>query len=226
MVSVIIPTLNPGDALAPTLTALVPGAVEGVVREVIVADGGSADGTLAIAEAAGASVIHTTVGRGSQLAAGAAAARGDWLLFLHADTVLAEGWGREVRTFTAAAGSANSAGYFHFRLDHASRRARALERIVALRCWLLALPYGDQGLLISRALYDRIGGFGMLSIMEDVDIVRRIGRRRLRALASPATSSARRYRDAGYVRRMARNLSCLTLYFLGVAPQRLVRLYR
>lgn len=226
MVSVIIPTLNPGTGLLSTLEALVSGAVGGVVRQVVVVDGGSTDDTVAISEAAGAEVIRAQTGRGHQLAAGAKAARGDWLLFLHADTILDPGWVDEVGAFIAEGGNEMRAGYFRFRLDHGSWRARVLEWIVVLRCQVLALPYGDQGLLISRALYDQLGGFGALPLMEDVEFVRRIGRRRLRALSTIATSSARRYRADGYVRRMARNLACLVLYFLGVAPQRLVRLYR
>ncbi|MEE8246899.1 MAG: glycosyl transferase family 2, partial [Alphaproteobacteria bacterium] len=87
------------------------------------------------------------------------------------------------------------------------------------------LPYGDQGLLIHRDLYSRVGGFRPLPLMEDVDIVRRIGARRLVVLEAAALTSAARYRRAGYLRRSLRNLACLGLYFLGVPPRLLVRLY-
>lgn len=87
------------------------------------------------------------------------------------------------------------------------------------------MPYGDQGLLISRALYDRVGGFAAIPLMEDVELVRRIGRRRLAPVGAGITASARRYRNGGYIRRPLRNLVCLSLYFAGVAPARIVRLY-
>src|SRR5262245_19218454 len=99
MISVVIPTLNAEPSLAATLTSLVPGAVDGVVRQVIIVDGGSSDRTLRIAEDAGADVVRAERGRGAQLQAGAAAARFPWLLFLHADTVLDPGWEREASTF-------------------------------------------------------------------------------------------------------------------------------
>ena len=90
---------------------------------------------------------------------------------------------------------------------------------------MLALPYGDQGLLIARALYDEVGGFAAIPLMEDVDLVRRLGRRRLAPIAVPLYSSARRYLDEGYIRRPLRNLFCLSLYFAGVPPRRIARLY-
>ena len=102
---------------------------------------------------------------------------------------------------------------------------RRLERLVAWRCRALALPYGDQGLLISRALYEAAGGFRPLPLMEDVDLVRRLGRRRLAALPVRAVTSAERWRREGWRRRSARNLACLSLWFLGVPPGAIKRLY-
>src|SRR5437870_3580757 len=99
MISVIIPTLNAERCLAETLAALVPAAVDGLIREVIVVDGGSGDRTAAIVDAAGADLMRGSGGRGNQLAAGAARARFSWLLFLHADTALTPGWEREARQF-------------------------------------------------------------------------------------------------------------------------------
>lgn len=221
-ISVIIPTLDAAAALPAALTAL-SGAR--LVREIVVADGGSHDDTVAIGQAAGARVIVAERGRGPQLDAGATAASGDWLLFLHADCRLSPGWEEVAAAFVAAPDAASRAGYFAFALDDPSPAARRLERIVAWRCRMLGLPYGDQGLLIARPLYDAIGGFAALPLMEDVDLVRRLGRRRLVLLAAPAISSARRYRSGGYLRRPLRNLLCLSLYFAGVPPQRIARLY-
>jgi len=221
-ISVVIPALDAAAHLAPALAAV---AVPGLVREMIVVDGGSSDATVEIARAAGARVIVTERGRGQQLAAGARMAGGEWLLFLHADTVLAPGWAAEAGRFIAGSANRSRAATFRFALDEPRRRGRILEAGVALRNLLCALPYGDQGLLIGRDFYDLLGGFAPLPLYEDVEIVRRIGRRRLSLLATPAVTSAARYRRGGYLLRPLRNLCLLTMYFAGVAPGRLTRFY-
>jgi GT2 family glycosyltransferase len=160
-----------------------------------------------------------------QLAAGAAAASADWLLFLHADTRLQPGWAEAVRRFTADPANRQKAACFRFRLDDPSPQARRVERLVAWRCRRLGLPYGDQGLLIHRTYYDELGGFKPVPLMEDVDLVRRIGRRNIVMLAADALTSAARYRRDGYWLRPVRNLCLLSLYFLGVPPRWLARLY-
>ena len=196
-----------------------------LVREIIVVDGGSQDDTVAVARAAGAQVVAAPRGRGPQLAAGAAAASGEWLLFLHADCRLEPGWEEAARAFFATSLAAEQAGYFRLALDDEAPGARRVERLAAWRCRRFGLPYGDQGLLIARAMYQRVGGFAPLPLMEDVDLVRRIGRRRLVPLAARCLASARRYRRDGYWRRPLRNLLCLLLYFAGVAPRHIARLY-
>ena len=223
MLSIVIPTLDEAASLGRALAALAEGT--GLVREIIVADGGSRDGTQALATRRGARVVSTARGRGAQLAAGAAAATQPWLLFLHADTRLAPGWALAASRFVAAAGNERRAATFRFALDDDTPAARRLEAVVAWRCRALGLPYGDQGLLIARAFYDALGGFRPLPLMEDVDVVRRIGRGRLELLEVAAVTSAARYRRGGYLRRSARNLLCLGLYFLGLPPRALVRLY-
>jgi len=221
-ISVVIPTLDAAEELPEALAVLAGSAL---IREVIVSDGGSRDATIAIAETAGARVVSGARGRGPQLIAGAGAASGEWLLFLHADCRLSPGWEAAVARFIAAAGTAEHAGYFGFALDDAEPAARRLERIVAWRCRVLGLPYGDQGLLISRKLYDAVGGFAPLPLMEDVDFARRLRRRRLMPVEAQIVTSARRYRRDGYWRRPMRNLLCLSLYFAGVPPRRIARLY-
>jgi rSAM/selenodomain-associated transferase 2 len=221
MLSAVIPTLNAANTLPVTLAALTgPGSV---AADILVVDGGSTDGSIAVAETHGAQVVAAPRGRGLQLAAGAAAAGGDWLLFLHADTVPQPGWAEVVTDFMAGEGA--RAGYFRFALDDPSPEARRLERMVAWRCRALALPYGDQGLLISRQLYDAVGGYRPLPLMEDVDIVRRLGRRRLAELPAAAVTSAAKYRRDGWRLRSARNLGCLALYFAGVPPRLIRPLY-
>ena len=219
-ISVVIPTLNAVDGLESTLANLGDAA-----SEVIVVDGGSSDGTLLLAEQLGARLVKAERGRGVQMRAGAAAARGGWLLFLHADTKLGEGWQEDVRRFIGQPGNESRAAAFCFKLDDGDRAARRLERLVAWRCRRFGLPYGDQGLLIQRVFYERLGGFKPIPLMEDVDLVRRIGRQNIVMLDTDAVTSAARYRRNGYWRRSARDLLLLSLYWLGVPPRLLVRAY-
>ncbi len=213
-ISVVIPVLNAAHLLPPLLEQL-----KGL-GEVILADGGSTDG---VAQPHGARLIQAPRGRGTQLAAGAALAQGDWLLFLHADTRLEPGWEAAVQ---AALARPDLAHFFRFALDDPSPQARRLEAAVAWRCRRLGLPYGDQGLLISRALYDAVGGYQPIPLMEDVALVRRLGRARLAEMPARAVTSALRWRRDGWWRRSARNLATLSLYFAGVPPERLARFYR
>ena len=229
LLSIVIPTLDAAEVLGPTLAYAAPGtarlAEHGVAVEVVVADGGSRDGTADIARQHGARLVEAEAGRGRQLAAAAAAAEGTWLLFLHADTRPAPGWEEEVSAFIAQAANRGRAACFRFALDDRALAARLLERLVALRCRLFALPYGDQGLLIHRSLYEGLGGFRPLPMMEDVDLVRRLGRRRLAYLRTPAVTSAVRFRRGGYVPRMVRNLCCLLLFSVGVRAETVARIY-
>lgn len=228
MISVVIPTLNAERTLAPTLAALVPAVVDGVVQEAILVDGGSTDDTCVIADAAGTQLIHAPRGRGSQLDAGAAAAKGDWFLFLHADTVLEPGWVEEAQAFMERVESGrrnHAAAFFRFTLDDDGPMPRLVEWLVRLRCLLFALPYGDQGILISRRLYQQLGGFRPLPLMEDVDLVRRLKRQQMVMLKSRAVTSAQRYRSEGYLARGLRNVGLIVLYFLRVPTRVLTRLY-
>jgi rSAM/selenodomain-associated transferase 2 len=213
-ISAIIPTLNAGDGLASCLASLIE------ADEIIVADGGSTDATLAISRAAGAIIAASERGRGVQLAKGASAASGDALLFVHADTHLAPGWRALAERHLEIS---RQPACFRLKLDDPAWQARLVERAVALRTRLAGLPYGDQGLLVLRAAYDAAGGFRPLILMEDVDLIRRLARPVM--LDGDALTSATRWRRDGWARRSLRNLTCLSLWRLGVSPDRIARLY-
>lgn len=220
---IVIPTLNAAATIARTLSAVSVARGAWPCR-VVVCDGGSGDDTAAIAHRLGAQVISALPGRGGQLAAGAAGTS-DWLLFLHADTVLSARWVEAAGRFMDSPAGNESAGYFRLRFDSDSPRARTVERLAAWRCRTLGLPYGDQGLLIKRAFYERIGGYRALPLMEDVDLVRRIGRHRLVALDAKAKTSAARYERDGWTLRPLRNLFWLGLFALGVPPHLIAKIY-
>lgn len=215
----VIPTLNAGRALSACLAAL----HNSLVGEVLVVDGGSTDDTVTTALAGGARVIGPLPpSRGGQLAAGCAAADGTWLLALHADTRLEPAWAGAVRRHISE--HPDKAGWFGFALDDPRPVARLWEAGVEVRS-RLGLPYGDQGLLIPRTRYDAVGGYRDIPLMEDVDLVRRLGRRRLRSLDARAVTSAARYRRDGYLHRSARNWRLLARWFAGTDPADLARRY-
>ena len=219
-VSAIIPTLNAAAGLPATLAAL-----RGQVAEIIIADGGSSDGTVELAEAAGACVLMGGRGRGPQLRAAGEAATQPWLLAMHADTRPGPGWREAVERFIAEPKNTTKAAHFRFSLDDAVPEARRLEAMVAWRCRWLGLPYGDQGLLIARDFYQALGGYEPTPLMEDVALIRRIGRRRLVPLPADFITSAEKWRRDGWYARSARNLFCLSLWFAGVSPERIARVY-
>jgi glycosyltransferase involved in cell wall biosynthesis len=219
MISVVIPTLNSERLLPRCFDSLITAAVRGVVREVIVSDAGSSDGTLTIADAAGAHIVLAKKGRGVQLAEGVAQAKSDWLLFLHPETALEPGWEVEAESFIdQAAMERPQAAAFRFALEDFSGEARRAEAMAALRTALFALPYGDQGLLIPKRLYLKIGGYRALADMEDADIVRRIGRRRLVYLRARAVNVTRPHKSAW------RGFALILLHALRVPSRLLVNL--
>ena len=221
-VSIIIPTLNAGAGLPATLAHLAEGLQAGLIRELVISDGGSNDETCAVAEAAGALVVVGAPGRGGQLARGVAASGGEWLLVMHADTHLTPGWAEAVLTHLHD--KPQAAGYFRLAF-----RARGLApHLVAgwanLRARVLGLPYGDQGLLVSRALYDRAGGYPDIPLMEDVAMARAL-RGQLVQLSATALTSAERYQAQGWLRRGGQNLITLARYMAGSDPAILAKSY-
>jgi rSAM/selenodomain-associated transferase 2 len=220
-ISVVIPTLDAATQLPRAMEALFEGLQAGLIRELIVSDGGSGDATRAIAEAAGARWVAGPPGRGGQLARGCDAARAPWLLVLHADTQLAPGWTVAVEAALQRPGRAHV-----FRLAfRADGPAAALVAGWANRrtAWF-GLPRGDQGLLIHRALYARAGGYPDIPVMEDVALVRALPERPA-LMPAVARADAGRYLAEGWLRRGAGNLWTLARYLAGTPPERLARGY-
>lgn len=220
-ISVIIPALNEASVIGAALRHIPLN--EDI--EVIVVDGGSGDSTVKIAEASGARVIHTGAGRAQQMNLGAAAARGEILLFLHADTHLPGDFPRLVRQTLSRPGVV--AGAFRLRIDSPRWSLRVVEALANFRSSWLKMPYGDQALFLRSRHFRTAVGFSKLSIMEDFEFVRRLGRWGRIALAPAAVlTSARRWERFGVLRTTIVNQAMILAYLLGVSPARLARWYQ
>jgi rSAM/selenodomain-associated transferase 2 len=220
LVSVIVPLLADRDAVR----HLIPQIPLDLRVEIIVAEAGTEPWLESLSRGRpDITVIHTPPGRGRQMNAAAALARGEWLLFLHADSQLPSGW-LDLFDSTYVRGAVG--GWFQFALDDRAWQARLIERAVSWRVRLLRLPYGDQGLFVHRRTFAALGGYRDIELMEDVEFVRRmVGAGHVIELPCALTTSARRWRRDGWFRRSARNLTLLSLYFCGVPPRVLARWY-
>lgn len=219
-VSIVIPALNEAAVIAAAVQrarALAP-------REVLVVDGGSVDATAELARSAGAEVLAARRGRALQQNAGAHAARGAWLLFLHADCWLDARAADQIATVLARPGTTH--GAFRQRIAARGCVFRALEHGNAARVRLLGLPYGDQGIFVRRDLFWSLGGFPEVALLEDVLLAQRLRRiRRPALLTGPLHVSARRWQRQGVLRQTLRNWSILAAFAGGVSPDRLARFY-
>ncbi|MCZ4352250.1 TIGR04283 family arsenosugar biosynthesis glycosyltransferase [Roseovarius aestuarii] len=223
--SVVIPTWNAEDTLPALAADLMEGVEAGLIRELVVSDGGSQDATVHIAQSIGAEVIKGSASRGGQLRRGADAAQGAWLLFIHADSRLPEGWSKAVLAQIAQ----GTPAYFKLSFDASGLASRLVAGWANLRAARCALPYGDQGLLISRKMYDAAGGYQDIPLMEDVALARILDRMpgaRPVALPLSIRTSAARYQSEGWLSRGARNLLLLLRYLGGVDPHDLAQKYR
>ncbi len=219
-ISIIIPTLNEAANIANTLTSIQNASD----AEIIVVDGGSNDETVALARSCGAKVIISPPGRAGQMNEGAAAAEGEVLIFLHADTRLPEGFEHHVHQVLAHPGVA--AGAFELRIEAPLRRLRIIERIANLRSRKLQMPYGDQAIFLRADLFREVGGFPDMPIMEDFELIRRLRHRgRIIIAPAPAVTSARRWMNMGIWRTTLINQLAIIFYFLGVSPYRIAHWY-
>jgi rSAM/selenodomain-associated transferase 2 len=222
-VSIVIPTYNSADILPFCLASVFEGMADGLICEVIFADGGSSDTTKEIATEAGVLFLPCPKGRGSQLSAGIKAAKGDWLLILHSDTFLSDGWTQTVFPLLA---NPSKARFFKLRFNDMSISARLVAFWANLRSKFLGLPFGDQGLLISRGLYDQVGGYEDIPLMEDVAIARALRGHKQAAFDITATTGADRYLREGWFKRSLRNFWLLFQYKLGRSPANLAHHYQ
>jgi len=219
-ISIVVPALDEADEIGATLAS----ARDPSVREVIVVDGGSRDGTPERAAAAGARVVHAARGRASQMNAGAALARGDVLLFLHADTRLPPGFGPAVR---AALADGAVGGRFDVVLRGAHPLLAVVARLMSLRSRLTGISTGDQAIFVRRDVFERLGGFAPLPLMEDVELCRRLMRAgRTAALRLRVETSGRRWEEHGVVRTIVLMWTLRLAYACGVPAERLARAYR
>ncbi len=220
-ISIIIPVLNEANTIARVIST----ARNAENVEIIVADGGSSDGTVEIAQNRADRSISTTPGRATQMNAGAAASTGDILLFLHADTLLPRGYDSLVRQ--ALAKPSSVAGAFELKIDGRRLCLRLVETGVNWRSNFLQMPYGDQAIFLSSATFDKIGGFPDLPLMEDFEFVRRLKKQgRIEILPLPVLTSARRWQQVGVLKTTIVNQIVIIAYFLGVSPDRLAFWYR
>lgn len=215
-ISVIVPALNEAGCIAACLGSV---RAQGMDTEVLVVDGGSTDATADIA-ARHARVVRGVRGRGAQMNAGARVSTGDVLLFLHADTVLhpraLAGMRRALMDRRVAGGT------FTMRFDVAHPLLRLYGWCTRLR-WF---RYGDQGIFLRREVFERLGGYRELPLLEDVDLLRRMRRHgRLAVVPRPVTTSARRFVERGIFRQQLVNGAILAAYALGVSPARLAGWY-
>lgn len=222
-VSIIIPTLNAEADLPACIGSLLPGVEAGLIRELIISDGGSSDHTLKIAEGSGAEIVSGEKGRARQMIAGAQVARGDWLFFLHADTALSRDWVE--RAADHIQDRPDKAATFTLAYRSDDRMAKTIAARANRRTRWLGLPYGDQGLLLSRKLYDEVDGYDDVPLMEDVRMVQAIGRKRLVLLSAEARTSAAKYERDGWRKRSWRNAWLITRYLTGTSPETLAKDY-
>ena len=219
-ISIIIPTFNSEPDLHETLGSLFEVIENELIRELIISDGGSTDKTKSIAHEVGAVLIEGSCGRGLQISKGVDKSRGDWILILHADTILSLDWSVNLMQKI----DRNFAYHFKLKFKSKSLFARILEYWVQIRSKFLGLPYGDQGLLIHRDLLNTLGGFPKIPLMEDIALARKL-KSETKSLEILAYTSAEKYHKNGWFRQSVLNFFLLIQYLFGKDPHQLFKVY-
>ncbi|MCC5608285.1 TIGR04283 family arsenosugar biosynthesis glycosyltransferase [Nostoc sp. CHAB 5834] len=220
-ISIIIPTLNEAENIKEAIAT----TQHNTNIEVIIVDGGSKDDTIKIAQSLNVKIISSSPGRAVQMNTGAVAASGEILLFLHADTCLPTGFDDMVRTALQQPGTV--AGAFKLRIDASLLSLRWVEWGINVRSHFYQMPYGDQAIFLTKAVFQQIGNFPELPIMEDFELMRRLKRiGQIVIIPTPVVTSARRWLQKGVFKTTLLNQVVIIAYLLGVSPERIRRWYR
>jgi len=219
--SIVIPTLNSAETINHTLLSLSEGIISGLIKELIISDGNSEDDIEKLSKEIGAVFIKGEKGRGKQLHRGAVQSNAKWIFFIHSDTILPLGWSQ---IFLEHIINQESAGYCKLSFDDTSIMAKIISFSANLRSNIFKLPYGDQGLLISKKLYNKIGGYPDLPLMEDVEIAKLL-KKKIRLIPATIKTSAYKYKRDGWFKRSINNIIFLMKFKCGVDPYKLAKSY-
>jgi len=217
--SIIIPVFNESSELGSTLEKLTQSLQGNFDIEIILSDGGSTDNSPEIAKHYPCRVINTSTGRASQMNTASAQARGDWLVFLHADSELPDNWQDQLR-------QSNQWGFFPVKLSAEHWPLRIVESLINLRSRLSKVATGDQGLYFRRSFFEELGGYPDIPIMEDVAISKLARQKTAPSIGIyPVMTSSRRWQQHGIIKTVFLMWSLRLAYFLGIDPVRLHRIY-
>ena len=220
-VTVVIPTYNSEKTIENTLNSICK-----YFNKIIIVDADSCDLTIQMSKKYNIKIIKSLKGRGPQLILGAEHASTDWIFFLHSDTIIKKNNIIDINQFITNTLNNNKAASFKIKFNTNNIWSNLLSKLVNIRSKYLKLPYGDQGLLISKSFYKNIGGYKNIPIMEDVEIIRAIGFRNIKILNSYIITDAARFENQGWIYRPMINLFCLTLYFLGFNINNINKIYK
>ena len=219
-VTVVIPTYNSEKTINNTLNS-----ISKYFNKIIIVDANSKDLTIEISKEYKTKIIRSKKSRGTQLLLGAKNVSTEWILFLHSDTILEKNNIIGIKNFISKEINNNKAASFKIKFNKNNIWSYLLKIIVNIRSKYLKLPYGDQGLLISKFFYNNIGGYKNIPIMEDVEIIRNIGFKNIKILDSYVITDAIRFENQGWLLRPIINVYCLALYFLGFNINNINKIY-